>query len=302
MILRVNKRTGRYTVIDNTGLNDPRLSFKAKGILVYLLSKPDDWEIIVSQLVASGKDGYDSVMTGIRELRKYGYAELEVQRDEKGKVIKHTYNIFEVPGSAKLDHPYSQKQPKDENYPQRDFPQMENPEMGYPEGDYPQVENPLVENPNLLNTNSTHTEKVLSTDLKKKVKRKREGGKVVGQTANVKNSPPCSAAPPSREIVYPYTSESFMNAWAVWLEYRKEIKKPYKSPKSEQMALKQLANYPEDQSIAMIEQSIANGWQGIFEIKKSSYNAKSGKKGGGRQRTSNQRLHEFYSEFLGGGE
>jgi hypothetical protein len=33
----------RFTRIDNTAIEDPRLSFRALGVLTYVLSKPDDW-------------------------------------------------------------------------------------------------------------------------------------------------------------------------------------------------------------------------------------------------------------------
>ena len=55
-----------------------------------------------------------------------------------------------------------------------------------------------------------------------------------------------------------------------FLEYRKEIKKPFKSPKSLTAWLSQLerlsgGNY--ETAAAIVEQSIANQWQGIFELK-----------------------------------
>ena len=42
---RVNKDKN-YTTINNTGLKDKRLSWKAKGILAYILTLPDDWVFI----------------------------------------------------------------------------------------------------------------------------------------------------------------------------------------------------------------------------------------------------------------
>jgi hypothetical protein len=69
------------------------------------------------------------------------------------------------------------------------------------------------------------------------------------------------------EIVYPFTSEKFTEAWSNWLDYRKDIKKPYRSALSEQTALRKLSNYPEETAIKMIDQSMENDWQGIFEIK-----------------------------------
>lgn len=68
-------------------------------------------------------------------------------------------------------------------------------------------------------------------------------------------------------IKYPFQSPAFMEQWARWLKYRKDIKKPYKSDDSQQEQLNVLARYDEAIAIEMIKQSIANTWQGIFEVK-----------------------------------
>jgi hypothetical protein len=62
------KRTRDYTTIPNEMLNNAELSFKAKGIHAYLLSKPDNWCVYLNQLKKASKDGYDSVASGIDEL------------------------------------------------------------------------------------------------------------------------------------------------------------------------------------------------------------------------------------------
>ncbi|MGC8519824.1 MAG: hypothetical protein ACP5P4_15095 [Steroidobacteraceae bacterium] len=54
-------------------------------------------------------------------------------------------------------------------------------------------------------------------------------------------------------------------AWERWLEYRKQIRKPLK-PASIPAAQKSLAAFGSDQA-AVVEQSIANGWQGLFAPK-----------------------------------
>jgi len=63
----------------------------------------------------------------------------------------------------------------------------------------------------------------------------------------------------------------FAKAWQEWLEYRNDIKKPYKSQKSIDEALKDLKKYDEPIAIAMLKQSIKNGYQGFFEIKPNNY-------------------------------
>lgn len=70
------------------------------------------------------------------------------------------------------------------------------------------------------------------------------------------------------KIIFPFTSEKFLRTWDIWKKYRTQIRKPYRSELSEQTALKKLSDYDEDTAISMIENSIANQWQGIFELEK----------------------------------
>ena len=54
-------------------------------------------------------------------------------------------------------------------------------------------------------------------------------------------------------------------AWKRWLDYRAEIRKPLK-PASHQAAMTALARYGAQQG-AVVDQSISNGWQGLFDLK-----------------------------------
>lgn len=75
---------------------------------------------------------------------------------------------------------------------------------------------------------------------------------------------------PRSGVVYPFDSENFFNAWGLWLAYRREIKKPIKGIISYQAQLRKLsrlANLDEEKAIAIIEQSIENTWQGLFQLK-----------------------------------
>lgn len=54
-----------------------------------------------------------------------------------------------------------------------------------------------------------------------------------------------------------------------FIDYRKEIKKPYKSQKSIEAFYKQLKQYSEgryEYAEKVIQRSIGNGWQGIFAL------------------------------------
>ena len=85
-VIRVKKRPSNFVMMDKTFLEDDRLSYKAKGLLAYLLSKPDDWKVIDGNLVNSSKDGKASVYAGLKELKECGYYEKVPVRNEKEPV------------------------------------------------------------------------------------------------------------------------------------------------------------------------------------------------------------------------
>ena len=100
--IRTYKRENPYVQIDHRPLNDPRLSWKAKGILAYLLSKPADWVILSADLITKSTDARDSVQAGMAELAKAGYARLETIR-ENGRVAGNQWVIMEDPNGAEAD-------------------------------------------------------------------------------------------------------------------------------------------------------------------------------------------------------
>lgn len=65
----------------------------------------------------------------------------------------------------------------------------------------------------------------------------------------------------------PYPPGLDVAAWQRWAQYRAQIKKPLRQASIE-AAQKALAKHGERQS-TVVEQSIANGWQGLFDIKHS---------------------------------
>lgn len=109
--------------MNKTGLNDPRLSFKAKGILAYLLSKPDHWQTRVSDLANHAADGKDAVKSGLRELKSHGYVTYELPRNEKGRYIEGGYTVFEVSQkvaeSPATENPLVDKPPPSNNEPSK---------------------------------------------------------------------------------------------------------------------------------------------------------------------------------------
>lgn len=81
------------------------------------------------------------------------------------------------------------------------------------------------------------------------------------------------------QVVLPFQTQNFKNQWQQWKNYKKsEFNFSYKSEQSEQAALTSLANLSTNQeevAIAIIHQSMSNGWKGFFELDKKSSNEKS---------------------------
>jgi hypothetical protein len=67
-------RQDRYTVLNRTLISDDRLSFRALGLLTFILDKPDHWRIDSIDLAkGEGREGRDAVRTALKELEAAGY-------------------------------------------------------------------------------------------------------------------------------------------------------------------------------------------------------------------------------------
>ena len=88
-VIRVQKRQNNFVMMDKGFLENVNLSWKAKGILAYLLSKPDNWRVIVGNLVNHATDGKASVYNGLNELKEQGHYAKYPVRDESGRRISH---------------------------------------------------------------------------------------------------------------------------------------------------------------------------------------------------------------------
>ena len=92
-----------FGAVPNELLNNPDISFKAKGLYAYLNSKPDNWDFSVESIAAQVKEGIDSVRAGIHELEKFGYLIRIKYQNEKG-YWEVDYMLFESPSQEDPYH------------------------------------------------------------------------------------------------------------------------------------------------------------------------------------------------------
>lgn len=83
MINRVRERPAGWVIIDRRAVDDNRLSWAARGLLAYLLARPDDWQVRPTHLAGQSGSLYQ-VRQLLRELEAAGYAELSRRRRPDG--------------------------------------------------------------------------------------------------------------------------------------------------------------------------------------------------------------------------
>ena len=89
-----------FSVLPNHLLNDDRLSADQLGLLVYLLSKPTDWQVQVTELRKRFDVGRDKIRTILACLEQYGYISKEQVRAE-GKFATNRYIVSDSPLTEK---------------------------------------------------------------------------------------------------------------------------------------------------------------------------------------------------------
>ncbi len=97
MIVRTPNRE-RFVIIDKRALEDDRLSWRARGLLAYLLSKPDYWEVMVGHLVKSAPTGRTIVRSTLKELEEFGYI-VRADQSHRGD------GTFDAPDIQVLEYP-----------------------------------------------------------------------------------------------------------------------------------------------------------------------------------------------------
>ena len=78
-------KTRDFTIVENKMLRDRKLSYKAKGLLGYLLSHKDGWSITLRNITFLSLEGVDAIESGVKELVAAGYVKMVRSRNDKGE-------------------------------------------------------------------------------------------------------------------------------------------------------------------------------------------------------------------------
>lgn len=137
-IIRAPRPEARFYTLDKSISEDSRLSWAARGLLIFLLGKPDNWEVSVKHLINQTQDalgkasGRDAVRVILKELEQAGYLKADIARNDGGSFNGMAYTVSEIPDLS--------------------APQPENPAPAEPETENPAPAEPAPANPHLTKT------------------------------------------------------------------------------------------------------------------------------------------------------
>lgn len=233
-VIRVEKDRN-YTVMSNTHLRDKRISLKAKGLLSQMLSLPDDWDYSVYGLTAINQEGEKSITSTLNELKLAGYVEVRKLLPNETKSGRYQYEYVVHERSIEKQDPQNRGVVTG----------------GLKQGACVQgVENKGVVSGVYINNGDQLTEK-RNTDTGNKEIRARSAfeTQIEAFTAN----------------------EELRQSLRDFVEHRKQIRKPL-SENAMKLLLKKLGELSGNAGtqIEILQQSIINGWAGVFSLKRDS--------------------------------
>lgn len=91
------KQKERFSIVDNKVIEDKRLSFKARGLLIYMLSKPDDWKFYTEELAKrSNKDGISAIKSALNEIESAGYLTRKQEHKKNGQFTSQDWILTDT--------------------------------------------------------------------------------------------------------------------------------------------------------------------------------------------------------------
>ena len=83
-IIRAPRPANNFTIIKNEIVRDTKVSYRARGLLAYLLSQPDHWRTNSDRLTYPGTEGRDAIRSALKELSDVGYVVLVKRQRANG--------------------------------------------------------------------------------------------------------------------------------------------------------------------------------------------------------------------------
>lgn len=132
-VLRGPLPADNYTLVSNDWARDPKLSLKAKGLLLAISSHKQGYRLTIQQLIAQNRDGRDGIYAGLRELVDAGYMVVIQNRHEDGRMAEVDYQLTGKLGQHDDAAPVEgEEQPRSKKRRRSSEPFTENPDTAAP--------------------------------------------------------------------------------------------------------------------------------------------------------------------------
>ncbi|EAI7263641.1 hypothetical protein CK638_00790 [Campylobacter upsaliensis] len=261
MIIKA-KITGNFTQVSNELINHPHLSNTAKLLCIKILSLPENWRLNTKYLANFLGLGVRATQKYLRELIEAGIFEKAQELDEKnGQYTKNFSIIFcnNDEEAKELNEPL--QSPKNSESKTQS---MEND--GFVKSDEAEsMENKSVDNgeknpPSGFNSHIYNKEFFSHKKFLYRLKNfSNQNIFLLFESAKVKKA----------DLDLSGFDEREQEAIRQWFEYKKRLGKGKFGTKSKELQLKKLRGFKmaNQNIIAIINQSIANAWQGLFAFK-----------------------------------
>ena len=161
MAVLKNKTQGQYTIVSQRIMKDKNLSLTERGMLLTLLSLPDNWHLTIAGLSQILPDGKEKIAKTLNSLIEKGYVTREQSRGDKGQFNSTNLEVHETPIIS-----------TDKDIDNGDVTQQISISSPCPENQYtanrdtgiPYPENPSQYNTNISNTDISNNHRVCMTD------------------------------------------------------------------------------------------------------------------------------------------
>lgn len=97
-----NKDKHSFAIVYRHITNHPKLSLKAKGLMLYLIDKPDGWNFTIFGIMSQNqKESRYSIRKTLNELRSMGFVKITKVKNEHGKFAGYLWKITQFPENSK---------------------------------------------------------------------------------------------------------------------------------------------------------------------------------------------------------
>ena len=233
------KHNKDFTQINNTTLREKGLSLRARGLLAYMLSFPDEWAFSVNSLSENCGETRYAILTSIAELRREGFLRISQSHTSDGKFNEVTYFVFEKKSFA-----VSEKNEKNENAKNNISPQFEKPQFEKPQSEKPQSE---------IQTNKNNDIRKINKRISKE--------RILSQKESKRSET-------FDDIIAAVADESLKSALEEYVQMRFYIKKPPTNAALKHYIARVFAIYPDDADLRLqcVRQSVLNSRPNAFPL------------------------------------